>query len=358
MNFAETLRKDPRRRNLALLAVSAIIISGLAVGAVWNRAVELSPPKADQPFFPQLHGHMHDVAQIKIVTKRRTLIAKFRPDRGWVLPDHHNHAASFNEIRKTIVGLTAMEIIEPKTARADWLHYVNLDAPPKGNGTRITLRDEKGKILADLISGKTEDIGDSTGAIGLYVRKPASHQSWLVRSVMRPDVKLADWLDTDVMDIGRARIREVDVTPVNGPAFIVMRDKPSQSNFHIVDIPKGRVLAYDSAADNVAAAITGFTFTDVRPAKNLDFTNAAHIITKTFNGLTISVDAMKSGNDVWATVSANGSVDNPRTRKEAREINAKSAGWAYKLPSFKAEQFMTTLDSLLKPLDSQTAPVK
>lgn len=358
MSFAETLRKDPRRRNLALLAAFAIIVTGLAVGAVWNRATELSPPSADQAFFPQLHNHMRDVAQIQIVTKTGTLTAKFRPDRGWILPDHHNYPASFNTVRKMIVGLTAMEIIAPKTARADWLHYIDLKAPPKGKGTRVTFRDDKGKILADVIAGKTEDIGDSAGGIGLFVRHPNSDQSWLVRSVMQPDAKLADWLDSDVMDVPRARIHEVDVTPVSGPAFTVLRDKPSQGDFRVSDMPKGRVLAYDSAADNVAAAITGFTFTDVRPAKYLDFTNSARLTTKTFDGLTIRVEAVKDGADVWATVSAEGSADKADSRKEARAINAKSAGWAYKLPSFKAEQFMTTLDSLLKPLDSQTAPAK
>jgi len=34
--------------------------------------------------------------------------------------------------------------------------------------------------------------------------------------------------------------------------------------------------------------------------------------------------------------------------KEAAAINARASGWAYKLPAFKGQLFMTTLDSLLK----------
>ena len=43
-----------------------------------------------------------------------------------------NYPADFDEVRHTLIGLAALETIEPKTARADWLHYVGLDTPPKG----------------------------------------------------------------------------------------------------------------------------------------------------------------------------------------------------------------------------------
>ena len=49
-----------------------------------------------------------------------------------------------------------------------------------------------------------------------------------------------------------------------------------------------------------------------------------------------------------ATVYAEG--DNPRAQAEARAIDAHTDGWAYKLPTYKAQLFMITLDSLLKPL--------
>jgi len=35
--------------------------------------------------------------------------------------------------------------------------------------------------------------------------------------------------------------------------------------------------------------------------------------------------------------------------KEAAAINARASGWAYKLPAYKGQLFMTTLDNLLQP---------
>ena len=88
-------------------------------------------------------------------------------------------------MNKTVVGLATLETLEPKTARADWLHNLDLDAPPKGNGVLISLSDDNGQTLAAVITGKGEDIGDRTGGGGLYVRKPDSTQSWLARSTLR-----------------------------------------------------------------------------------------------------------------------------------------------------------------------------
>ena len=41
---------------------------------------------------------------------------------------------------------------------------------------------------------------------------------------------------------------------------------------------------------------------------------------------------------------------------KARAINAKTSGWAYKLPPFKGQQLTGKLESLLKPLHPEQAP--
>ena len=50
--------------------------------------------------------------------------------------------ASFEQVNRTVVGIASLQALEPKTSRADWLHYLDLDAPPKGNGVLITLMDD------------------------------------------------------------------------------------------------------------------------------------------------------------------------------------------------------------------------
>jgi hypothetical protein len=231
-----------------------------------------------------------------------------------------------------------------------WYGRIAVDAPPRGKGTLIELRDDKGTVLASLILGKSTDIGDPSGATGLYIRKPGDRQSWLARSVFEPKSDAADWMEKDILTIDQARIRNVDVTPITGPAFTARRNSPGEPDFALTPMPAGRELAYPGAANAIATAITGFTFDDARPASDFDFSNAPRIVTHTFDGLAITVKVVTDGPAFWATVYAEGAPGKPDAAREARAIDAHTDGWAYKLPDDKGKLFMTTLDSLLKPL--------
>jgi hypothetical protein len=344
---------DPRRRNLAILAGIALAMIALAVLALWQRARESEPHYVEESFFPKLAQHVREIADIRISSKTGTFDVVFKPDAGWVVAQHSNYPASFERLRETVVGMAALQTIEPKTSRPDWLPLIDLDAPPKGNGVEISLLDEKGHVLASMIAGKTLDIGDASGAEGLFARKPNSNQAWLLRSVFEPKANPAQWLDKNVLDVDRARIREVDVDPAGGTSFAVVRTAPNVTDFQIANMPAGRQLAFDGAADGVAGAITEFQFDDVKPAKDIDFSDmskTARVVTKTFDGLTVTALVTRLGQDYWATISADAMAGNAMADKEAREIDGHVSGWAYKLPAYKGQLFMTTLDSLLKPV--------
>lgn len=346
----ETLRNDPRRRNLAILAAIAVVTSLLALITLVEQARETAPHYREETFFPGLASHAGNVAHIKIVSKNGDIDLALKGE-GWVIANHDNYPASFDEVHQTVVGMAALLTLQPATSRADWLHYVGLDTPPHGDGVLIALRDQSGNDLASVILGKTQDIGDPSGAIGLFVRKPGDTQTWLARSPYEFKSDLGDWFDKTVMNVDRARIQETDVDPASGTSFTVRRDT-AQSDFKLNDVPKGREVA-DGATDGIAAAITGFTFDDVKPSKNFDFSDAGHptrVTTKTFDGLTVTVEAIQQGGATWATVSAEGAPGKSDAQKEARDIDLHAFGWAYKLAAYKGQQFMTSEDSLLKPV--------
>ncbi|HEX4157120.1 MAG TPA: DUF4340 domain-containing protein [Rhizomicrobium sp.] len=359
--MADTLAisRDPRRRNLLVLAGIALVMVVFAVFALVRQSEEVAPHYQPQPFLPGLASQVRDVAHIRLVDKKGAVDVQFKPDKGWVVTGHDDYPASFEHVRETVVGLAALETIEPKTARADWLHYLDLDAPPKGDGIAVTIQDGQGRTLASIVTGKNVEIGDPSGAVGMFVRQSNSDQSWLVRSVFVPKVDMKEWLDKRVIDVDMGRIQQVDVNPADGPSYEIRRDKPNVANLNLVDIPKGREIGYPDAVDGVAGAVTGFTFDDVQPARNFDFSDGAHVarvVTHTFDGLTVTVNAIQKGQDYWATVSAEGAAGKPQAQKMARTIDARTSGWAYKLPPYKGHQLMTTLESLLKPLPTPPAP--
>ncbi|MBS0275542.1 MAG: DUF4340 domain-containing protein [Proteobacteria bacterium] len=344
------LKADPRRRNLAILTAIAIVSIILAALGIWHQTVLTGTKTEAETVFPQLPGAVRKIARIHIVSKAHGVLdIKFNPQKGWVLPQHSNYPAGFEQLRSTVVGLAALQTIQPATSRPGWYGKIAVDAPPKGAGTLIELSDDKGQLLASLIMGKEIDIGDASGAAGIFIRKPGDKQAWLARSVFEPKSDAASWLDKNVIGIDQARIQEADVTPITGESFTVRREKPSDPDFNLAPIPASRELAYEGAADGVATAITGFTFDDVRPATDFDFSNAPRVVIRTFDGLVVTVKIVTQGPDFWATVYAEGAPGKPDAAREARAIDAHADGWAYKLPDYKGKLFMTTLDSLLKP---------
>lgn len=354
MADAPTFLNDPRRRNLGILAIAAAISVALAALALWHQAALVAPRYTPHAFFPDLAAHNREIARIHIVSKKfGAFDIAFKPSGGWVLPGRHDYPADFTQVRSTIVGMAGLQTISPETKRADWLHYLDLDAPgkaakSKGTGTEITLLDEKNKVIASLIAGKTKDIGEPGGATGLFVRKPGSNQSWLVRSVFKPAADPKDWMKKDIVGIDRAQIQEADVSPSAGPSYVVRRNKPSDNDFTLVNMPKGRELAYATAPDGPAASIVGFTFSNVARAQTLDFTHAAQLVTKTFDGLVVTADITKQDEIYWVRLSA--TADKPAAKDKAQKINKAAEGWAFQIPGYKGAQFTTTRDSLLKPI--------
>jgi hypothetical protein len=351
----EQTLSDPRRRRLGILAALAALLVIWAIFALWQQGQQFAAKSQPFPLFPDLPHQAQSVARIHVAAKKGGFDVANKPGKGWVIASRNDFPASFEQVNKTVVGIAGLEAIEPRTARADWLHYLSLDAPPKGDGVQFTLYDSKGQQLASVITGGTQEIGDQSGANGLFVRKADSTQSWLAKSTFEPKSDITDWYDKNLLNIDRARIAETDVTPVGSPAYTVKRDKPKDTSFKLANLPAGRELSYPGATDGVAAALVGLSFDDAKPAKGFDFSKAWRIVTHTFDGLNVTVQVLKQGEDYWATISADAAPGKTAAAKEAQDLNAKTSGWAYKLPAYKGQQLMTPMENLLKSLHPEKA---
>lgn len=359
--MAETISplKDPRRRNLLVLGAVALFSVVFAVVALWQQAESMAPKYTPELFFPKLNDQVTAIRSIHIVSRKTGTFDVAQTASGdWVLPNRNSYPASIEQIKKTLVALINLQKLEPKTSRANWLHRVGLDDPAKGgDGTLVALLDSKGKTIAALIFGKSSDIGDASGAVGLFVREPDSNQVWLARSFAELSGDPSAWVEKDVLNIDRSRIQETEFTPASGPGYVARRNAPSDAEFSLVPLPKGRELADPSAASGVAAAIVGFTFDDVKAESSFDFSKPARVVTKTFDGLAVTTLVIQQGQDYWAAISAEAPPGKADAAKEIAEINARTHGWAYKLPAYKGQLFSTALESLLKPV-APTAPKK
>ncbi|MBV9331488.1 MAG: DUF4340 domain-containing protein [Alphaproteobacteria bacterium] len=337
-----------RRRQLAWLGLAALVSVLLAILSLRAQEQELVPKYMPETFLPGFAAKLGLSWDIRISSRNGSFDVRRMQDR-WVLPGRGNYPAALDLVQKTLVGLAALETIEPKTDQPSLYRYLDLDGPPRGAGIVIEVADGKGHLLAGIVAGKTADIGDPGGNVGLYVRRLGDRQSWLVRSVFQPARTIGEWTDKTVVNIDRARIREEDVTPQGTPAYVLKRDTPSDPDFKPSILSKGRELANESAADAVASFLSDFTFDDVRAAKTMDFSNALPQRTLTFDGLVVTTRVTRQGPQTWLEFSADADPRKPDAQKEASEINAHAAGWAYMLSPSKAQEIAPSLESLLKP---------
>jgi hypothetical protein len=346
-NATASVGSDPRKRNLAILGAVTAFFFILAILAVIQQARSLAPKFEERPFFPGLAARINDLGAVTITSKSGTFHLQLQQGK-WVVVEKNSFPADAGQIRAVAVGMAELTMLEPKTARADWLTYVGLGAPDKGgDAVDVTLADMSGKPMAELVVGHTQGATDALGRQALYVRRPNENQSWLARGALTPKPNAADWLDRNVINIARDRAKGATVTPATGPAYTISRDSKDQQDFKLLDLPAGRSLSFDGSPDGVAGAIVGFNIEDVAKADQFDFSKAPQSVFHTFDGLDVTVKIATKGMDHWATLSAAGM--NPATQTEASAINARLNGFAFKLPEMSMEQIVPAREVLLKP---------
>jgi hypothetical protein len=347
-------RHDTRRRNLMILGGITALFVALAVIAVLQQASSLAPTFEPRPFFPDLAEHVNDLGEITITTKAGAFHVRLNQGK-WVVVEKDGFPADASQVRSVGVGVAVLTTLEPKTNRPDWLNYVGLGAPDKGgDGIEVKLTDTKSQPMADVLVGKTQGNADELGRTALYVRKPNENQTWLARGNLAPRPNAADWLDKNVIAIARDRVKGASVSPATGPAYTLSRDTKDQQDFKLLDMPAGRALSFEGSPDGVGSALIGFDFDDVAKTDQFDFTKAPQSVTHTFDGLDVTVKIATKGMDHWASITAAGT--NPMTQNEATAINARLAGWAFKLQQSKVDQFLATRETLLKPPGSPATP--
>lgn len=345
--------KDFRRRNLAVLGALAIASVALAALMLTVRARESHARFLPGEFLLGFAAHVKDATRIHIVSHDGAFDVDYQPAKGWVLPARGNYPADFEQVRHTLIGLAALETVEPMTARADWLSYLGLETPPKGTATAITVADRAGNALAAVITGNSAELQNAQGATGLFVRHPGDNQSYLARAVFTPRGNVADWLETGVVNIDAARLNSVTVTPATGASFTILREHPSDQEYKLQGAPAPKGFAVNRANVNlIPQLITGFAFADVAPASQIDFSKAAHLSAHTFDMQNVRIDAVAANGPVWIRVSAQADPGTPTMqRREASMINARAAGWAYKLSPDKGRLLMMTRDGLMTKAD-------
>jgi hypothetical protein len=354
--------------NAKILIVLAAITVVAGVAAV---GVSMRTPGTDEvatggdKIFPALADRLNDARTLTIARKDGT-VTLAKVDQDWTLPDKANYPADFTKVRKLLVELAELRTLEAKTTTPGLYASLEVEnlATPDAKSTQVTLKDASGAALADLLIGKQRYGRSGSAGDGIYVRKVGDAQAWQARGRLTIEREALNWLDRNVADISRDRVRQVTVTQPDGAKLVVRREKPDDKDFVLVDKPADRKLKSEYEVNNLGGALERLELDDVRPYKELEFVDGTPAVElATFDGLTLRVHLVTKDDQTWARLSA--SFEAPAepikpegataklkladdVQKEAEQINARTANWAYRLPTYKAEAMRRKMNDLLE----------
>jgi hypothetical protein len=335
-----------QRRSLALLIAATFVLVVIAAVALGTGGHGGGHAGVDQRTLPGLAAKLGDVASIEV--RRAGLDLTFvRDGNEWLATQKGNYPADAAKIRRVVLALPDMTLVEPKTSKPDLYPRLQVEDPGKGKSTLVTIRDKSGADIAGLIVGKHSYDRLGEGNDGVYVRKPGDAQSWLARGSLDFSDDVPSWLARRIVDIPDSRIAKVVLTQPDGSTLTLNRAKPD-AKFALENPPKDAKYKSDTALGEPAMALEALDLEDVVPAAKLPVpekgvTTASYT---TFDGLTINLKLFTQDNKSWIAVAATGSG---KAEVEAKKLNGQVSHWAYAIPGYKAKMMDTKTADLLEP---------
>jgi hypothetical protein len=330
-----------RRRFLTLLIAAVLAISGALYLSTQRN---LPRDTRSIALLPSLAGELNTVSALSVRRASASPTATLHEhDGGWSVAERGDYPADVSKLRKLLLALSDARIMEEKTSNPANFSAIGVEDPslPTATGAEVsvTARDGKHAVI----------IGKPAGA-GNFARRAGENKSYTVEPGITFESEPRFWIDSRLLDVPVAGIQSIQVKPSALPAYTVRRDA-SGANFALDGAPPGRKAA-DSASLVPSTLLSGLTADDVAPAGGIDFGKATVATVTLSDGNVITMSGAASGDKHWVQVQAS---------KDAA-LNAKAAGRAFEIPSYRFDAIFRPLEQMLAPAAApsgvKTAPTK
>ena len=209
-------------RGFFLLLGAALILAGVAIFSLVGGVPAPAQTVDGEKLFPKLAASLNDLAWLRL--SRGAAKVEFTDiNQHWVVVEKGNYPAAASKVRRLLLGLSELTLVERKTDRPELFSRLDLDDPATGKGTLVQLQDRLGKPVADLIVGKTRHDRLGGGHDGVYVRKPGDNQTWLASGSLDVGGGAIDWIDRRIMDLPNSRIASVTLKDDDAPPVVLQR---------------------------------------------------------------------------------------------------------------------------------------
>lgn len=361
-------------RSFSVLCVVTVLVSLVAVfvgeesGAI---------PGGGKPLFPELMLHINEIEAIEAQSAEQRFVIE-RTETGWVVPEKSGYPADGDKVHRLLVGAAGLRRVEPKTSRPEYYPRLGVADPGADGSSSVAYRFKGagGTTFAALIVGNSAPAKSDPELSEFYVRLPDESRSWLVEGKLPRGDSLIEWTQRKVIDIDRARVREVRVIHDTGDEVVVRKPEPADSDFTLEDMPADLSVDGQWKINDIGRLLADLELEDVIPrdAASLDGEPAYVVRMQTFDGLAVRMQVHKTGGKAVGVLSAefkpatSGLAESAESqtdlkaadtvRAESDSLNARWKDWAYVLPGYKLDALSRTRDQLVKkPSDEgQSAP--
>lgn len=311
-------------------------------------------------FLPELAQKINSVSALEITQGGQKLTLD-RVGERWIVRERGGFPAKSEAARSLLVMLAQSQLVEPKTSVKDKLSLLELEDPAakdaKSRGLRVL--DINSKPIANVVLGKTRFDAFGSGKGGSYVRQANATQAWLATGDAKVSAEIKDWIDTKVMTADAAKVLRLTIENPGEEALVIEKSPPEakdekakdakappaspmappakEQKFRLAKLPDGQKLKKDAAIDPIVEAFNSLDLDDVR---KLDATPSGDKVTvlklESEGNQTVTFRLRKDADGAsWLSLVATGEGD---AKKHADELNARTGGWEYKIPTWKAEQ--------------------
>jgi len=299
-----------------------------------------------QRALPGLADKLGELTRLRL-TRGDMTINFASADQRWTIVEKGNYPANQDRVRKLLLQLAELELIEPKTDKPELLARLDLDDPANGKSTLVAVQDRTGALAGQLIIGRRRPSDIGGGDAGVYVRRPDSDQAWLARGAFELSGDTLSWLDRRVIDIGTAQVASVVLTAADGNPVILTRGAPDQP-FAIDGLPADAKPKPAAALAGPGGALAALDLADVKPASEqpIPQSGVATAAFTTFDGLIIGLRLSPPEMGDWVAIDVSGFG---KGEAEAKTLSARLTHWSFAIPADRAKLLRTTLSDLLQP---------
>jgi len=351
------------------LVITIIVAAGALVAAFLAYNSRYQPADMErQLLFPDLEQRVNDVVTITVRDAENRVRLERSAD-SWRVVNKDGYPARADKIRSALLGMTDLEIFEPKTSDPARYSELGLGDPDQDGGAlRVTLSDAQGQTVASVSLGDQLYRAPKSYA---YARRGQEERTWIVSGQLDMPADPIRWINVQILRLARARMQSVTIDRPDGQ-LLVRRQEGERDAFEFVQTPEGYTPPGDDSAQKVASGLSYLGMDDVAAEGEIDI-SGVEPVTATFrsmDGLTITIemyDVDPEQDGAWARITSafqpptSGSAEAPEStetpkqidqdasaeqseteqeaieeaRRQAEQIQEKVAGYMFKLPEAK-----------------------